>query len=54
MESFEQDIALISKKLDEIESELIMNQEAIESIEIRIRLLKTELDFEIDRNGIIE
>jgi hypothetical protein len=26
-----------------------MNQEAIESIEIRLRLLKTELDFESDK-----
>jgi hypothetical protein len=51
---FESEIAEINKKLDAIESEIVMNQEAIESIEMRIRLLKTELDFQIDRNGIIE
>jgi hypothetical protein len=48
MDNFEQEIAQISKKLDYIESELIMNQEAMESIEMRLRLLKIELDFEPD------
>jgi hypothetical protein len=51
---FEAEIEAVKKKLDQIETELIMNQEAMESIEMRVRLLKTELDFEIDRNGIIE
>jgi hypothetical protein len=51
---FESEIAEINKKLDAIESEIIMNQEAVESIEMRLRLLKTELDFEIDKNDIID
>jgi hypothetical protein len=49
MDQFEQELAEINKKLDAIESELIMNQEAIESIEMRLRLLKIELDFESDK-----
>lgn len=35
----------ITKDLDRIELELNMNQEALESIEINARLLKTELDY---------
>ncbi len=54
MNEFESEIAEINKKLDAIESEIIMNQEAVESIEMRLRLLKTELDFEIDKNDIID
>jgi hypothetical protein len=46
---FETEIESVKKKLDQIETELIMNQEALESIEIRLRLLKTELDFESDK-----
>lgn len=49
MNNFEAELESVSKKLDQIEAELIMNQEAIESIEIRLRLLKTELDFETDK-----
>lgn len=49
MNDFETELASVSKKLDQIEAELLMNQEAIESIEIRLRLLKTELDFESDK-----
>jgi hypothetical protein len=54
LNNFEAELESISKKLDQIEAELIMNQEAIESIEMRLRLLKTELDFEIDKNDIID
>jgi hypothetical protein len=46
---FETELEAVKKKLDQIETELVMNQEAIESIEIRLRLLKTELDFETDK-----
>jgi chromosome segregation ATPase len=46
MNSFEQEIAEISKKLDNLELEIELSQEALESIEIRLRLLKIELDFE--------
>ena len=49
MNDFEAELASVSKKLDQIEAEIIMNQEAIESIEIRLRLLKIELDFEADK-----
>jgi hypothetical protein len=46
---FETELEAVKKKLDQIETELIMNQEALESIEMRLRLLKTELDFEADK-----
>jgi len=46
MEDFEQEIASINNKLDNLELEIAMSQEALESIEIRLRLLNTELDFE--------
>jgi hypothetical protein len=46
MNDFEQEIAELNKKLDDIELEIAMSQEALESIEIRLRLLSTELDFE--------
>jgi hypothetical protein len=49
LNDFEAELASVSKKLDQIEAELVMNQEAIESIEMRLRLLKTELDFEADK-----
>ena len=49
MNNFETELEAVKKKLDQIETELIMNQEALESIEIRLRLLKTELDFESDK-----
>jgi hypothetical protein len=48
MNEFEAAIAEISKKLDKIELEIAMSQEAVESIEIRLRLLNTELDFEAE------
>jgi len=48
MNSFEQEIAEISKKLDNLELEIELSQEALESIEIRLRLLKTELDFNFE------
>jgi chromosome segregation ATPase len=45
MEDFEQEIASINNKLDNLELEIAMSQEALESIEMRLRLLNTELDF---------
>jgi len=46
MDDFEQEIDKINKNLDRLELEIAMSQEALESIEIRLRLLSTELDFE--------
>ena len=46
MNDFEQDIDKINKNLDRLELEIAMSQEALESIEIRLRLLNTELEFE--------
>jgi putative hemolysin len=43
---FEAEVAELSKKLDRLELEIAMSQEALESIEIRLRLFSTELDFE--------
>lgn len=48
MEDFEQEIAKLNSKLDNLELEIAMSQEALESIEIRLRLLNTELDFETE------
>jgi hypothetical protein len=46
MDSFEQELNKISNKLDKLELEIAMSQEAVESMEIRLRLLSAELDFE--------
>jgi hypothetical protein len=46
MDDFQQELDKISNKLDNLELEIAMSQEALESIEIRLRLLNTELDFE--------
>lgn len=48
MNEFEAEIAELNKKLDGLELEISMSQEALESIEIRLRLLNTELDFDIE------
>jgi len=48
MKNFEQEIDSISNKLDSLELEIAMSQEALESIEIRLRLLNIELDFETE------
>ena len=48
MDDFEQEIASINNKLDNLELEIAMSQEALESIEMRLRLLNTELDFEAE------
>jgi hypothetical protein len=48
MNGFEQELEKISKNLDRLEFEIAMSQEALESIEIRLRLLNTELDFEAE------
>jgi putative hemolysin len=45
---FESEISEVSKKLDNLELELAMSQEALESIEIRLRLLNAELDFQTE------
>jgi chaperonin cofactor prefoldin len=45
---FEAEVAELSKKLDRLELEINMSQEALESIEIRLRLLNAELDFETE------
>jgi hypothetical protein len=50
MNSFEQELDKINKNLDRLELEIAMSQEALESIEIRLRLLNTELDFETERS----
>ena len=48
MDDFQQELNKISNKLDSLELEISMSQEALESIEIRLRLLNAELDFEIE------
>ena len=48
MNDFEAEIAELNKKLDNLELEIAMSQEALESIEIRLRLLNTEIDFEAE------
>lgn len=48
MDEFEQEISRLNSKLDNLELEIAMSQEALESIEIRLRLLNTELDFEAE------
>ena len=48
MNEFDAEIAEINKKLDNLELEIAMSQEALESIEMRLRLLNTELDFEAE------
>ena len=48
MNEIEAEIAEINKKLDNLELEIAMSQEALESIEMRLRLLNTELDFEAE------
>ena len=48
MNEFEAEIAELNKKLDNLELEIAMSQEALESIEMRLRLLNTELDFEAE------
>jgi hypothetical protein len=50
MNDFEQELNKINKNLDRLELEIAMSQEALESIEIRLRLLNTELDFEAERS----
>jgi chromosome segregation ATPase len=48
MNDFEQEINKITNNLDRLELEIAMSQEALESIEIRLRLLNAELDFEAE------
>lgn len=42
------DIERINKLLDRVEMEIEMNKEAIESIEISLRLMKAELDYSLE------
>ena len=46
MKEIEQELKEIHKLLDQVELELQMNAEAIESIEMSLRFLKTEMDYE--------
>jgi hypothetical protein len=46
VDDFQKEVNSISKRLDNLELEIAMSQEALESIEIRLRLLNTELEFE--------
>lgn len=41
-----EELRQIKKDLDAIDIQLAMNNEAIESIEIELRFLQTELDFQ--------
>jgi ABC-type Zn uptake system ZnuABC Zn-binding protein ZnuA len=41
----EAEIKELNKKLDQLEIELAMNMEALESIEVDIMLFKAELDY---------
>jgi len=51
MNDFWNELSEIKRKLDQIEIELSMNAEAIESIEMNLRFLKEELDYELRGNS---
>lgn len=46
MEDIWENLKQIKKDLDAIEMQLAMNNEAIESIDMELRFLQTEIDFE--------
>ena len=46
MKEIEQELKEIKKLLDRVDIELQMNAEAIESIEMSLRFLMTEMDYE--------
>jgi hypothetical protein len=46
MDDFHKQVQAVSDKLDEIESGLIESQKILESLEIRLRLLQVEVEFE--------
>lgn len=46
MEDIWESLKQIKKDLDAIEMQLAMNNEAIESIDMELRFLQTELDYE--------
>ena len=46
MDGIEESLNNIKRDLDRIDAELTMNAEAIESMEMRIRFLSTEFDYE--------
>lgn len=45
------ELSSIKKDLDSVEIQLMMNFEAIESIEMELRFLQTELDYETRGNS---
>jgi hypothetical protein len=47
MSNIEQELKKISNDLDRIELELVMNAEAIESIDMSIRFFQAELDYDL-------
>lgn len=53
MNNFDAEIVRLNKILDKLDIELAMNAEALESIEMRLRLLKIELDYQTE-DDIIE
>ena len=46
MDDIWKQLSQIKKDLDSIETELQMNSEAIQSVEMELRFLQTELDYE--------
>lgn len=48
MNEIEELLNSIKRDLDRIETELFMNAEAIQSIEMRLRFLSAEFDYEFD------
>lgn len=46
MKEIEQELKEIKKLLDQVDMELQMNAEAIESIEMSLRFLMAEMDYE--------
>ncbi len=51
MEDIWASLSQIKKDLDAIDMQLSMNNEAIESIEMELRFLQTELDYEARGNS---
>jgi chaperonin cofactor prefoldin len=43
-------LSQIKKELDSLEIQLAMNSESIESIEMELRFLQSELDYEIQQH----
>jgi hypothetical protein len=47
MSNIEEELSSIKKDLDRIDLELAMNAEAIESIDMSLRFLQAELDYDL-------